>query len=55
MTDAKGKKKVELTSWQLAQLERLVEDHVNQLKHDGLGKHALTLSLEALLKVLNES
>lgn len=43
---------VKLTSWQLAQCERLVEDSIGQLKRDGLRDHAVTRSMEALLEAL---
>ena len=47
--------KVELTQWQIAQLERLTENQVGQLRHDGLEGHAVTKSMIELLRVLQEA
>lgn len=53
--DKPPKYKVTLSSWQLAQLEGLVEDRIKMLERDGLEKHSVTLSTKELLKVLNET
>lgn len=46
---------VTLSSWQLAQLERLMLDQLALLRHNGLGSHAVTRDYEKLLNVLTSA
>lgn len=57
MSDIAEKVQINLTlsSWQLAQVERLVERAVQDLKRDGMTNHAVTQSMIELEKVLNNA